>query len=97
VVADQQSDQQQFGLQPAHLQISWKSDEHGKAENDAERGADGHDGEQSSFHDLEAPDAERIRCVGVINEQARQIKQTCKPGHNRDHVQRFQPEHGCSV
>src|SRR5258705_5229994 len=65
-----------------------------QAEHDRQDAAWRHDAEeQFALHDFEAFAAGRIVAHGVVDEQARQIKQSREPGDHEDDVKRLDPEH----
>lgn len=93
VIGDEQANEQQFDAQPLSRQqhLPGVTDEQPQSEERCSDSSDGHHSEEFAFHDLETCIAFAVCTGGVVNEQARQIEQSCKPRHDEDDVPSFDP------
>ncbi|MNH35003.1 hypothetical protein D3C79_956500 [compost metagenome] len=94
MVADQQHDQGQFGVNPATLaEDAWVEVDEPAAEDQRGDHRRAHDAPvQLALHDAEAFLADRVFTLCVINEQSWQVKQAGKPAYDADDMKRFEPQ-----
>jgi hypothetical protein len=77
------------------MQQAGIADQHRQPEPTRQHSADRHDREQASLHGDKSLSAERVAGRRVVNEQARQVQQSGKPGHDKNDVQALKPEVVC--
>ena len=93
LIADQNGDQGQFHMQPAHAQPGRVEVQQPGAEDQGGQHRRLHDAAvKLALHHAEAFVADRIVAHGVVDEQAGQVEQPGKPADHGDDVQGFQPE-----
>lgn len=91
MVADQEQHQRQFDVQPyARVAVTQPQP---NAEQQRQRADGCHETVQLARHQQQARMLFFARNHGQIDENARQVKQACKPTGDEDYVKRFNPEH----
>ena len=94
MIADERSDQNKFGVQPATAAAQPVSKPQPQAAPHGEKPPGrGNTVVQFSFHYLEASLASRVIGHNVVDEKAWQVEQPREPRHHEDKVKRFDPEH----
>ena len=93
VVADQQDNEGEFGVDPAAgLKDARVQVDQPAAENQRGNHRRPHDAAvQLAFHDAEAFLADGVFALSVVDEQARKVEQPGKPADDADDVEGFDP------
>src|SRR5690606_27017131 len=97
VIDDEEHHKGELRVHPACAQKRRRTHDHRRTEHGGKRPPDGHHAEELAFHYLESLAAGLVRGAGVVHEQARQVEQTCEPGHDEDDVECLQPKHSVRV
>ena len=93
MVGDERGDQQQLDLQPQFTQWPMIRKQQLKPEQCRQYATNGHDRVQLALHNQKPLMAAIVVAVSVINEEPGEIKQTGKPGHHKNDMKGFYPEH----